>query len=57
MKLRNDKNNFHEIKNYIFKILRNLFNSCITPSISNKESTYQNEYMYYLIIKMVSFSC
>ena len=46
--LRNDKNNFHEIKNYIFKILRNLFNSCITPSISNKESTYQNEYMYYL---------
>ena len=46
--LRNDKNNFHEIKNFIFKILRNLFNSCIMPSISDKESTYQNEYMYYL---------
>ena len=55
--LRNNKNNFQNVKNFIIKILRNLSKSYIILSISEKEDSTQNEYMYYLsfLFEIITF--
>ena len=46
--LRNNKNNFQNVKEFILKILRNLFKSFPSLSFSDKDIKMQNDYMYYL---------
>ena len=46
--LRNDKNNFQKVKDFLLRILRNLSKSYILLSISENEDSKQNEFMYYL---------